>query len=290
MPERRDGGTSGLRSFDGAVALVTGAGSGIGAALARGLAARGARVVLADRDLPSARAEAARLPPGSADAVELDVREAEAFEHAVGGTFARHGRLDYLFNNAGIGVGGEALRLSLEDWREAVAVNLLGPVHGIAAAYPRMVAQGFGHVVNTASMAAFMATPLATPYGATKSALASISRALRLEAARHGVRVSALCPGVIRTPILVDGGRFGRIASFLAPQDQSRLWERLRPMDVDVFARRALAAVARNRAVIVIPGWWRALRLLDALAPSLADRLAARQLREIRGLLESGPR
>ena len=276
-----------LRTYQDAVAIVSGAGSGIGAALARGLAARGARVILADRHEPGARDEAACLPAGLAEVAALDVRDAGAFERVVAGVFERHGRLDYLFNNAGIGVGGEARCLSLEDWRAAVDVNLLGPVHGIAAAYPRMIQQGFGHIVNTASMAAFVATPMAAPYGATKSAVASLSRALRLEAAHHGVRVSALCPGVVRTPILVDGGRYGRLSSFLGPLQQRTLWERLRPMDVDLFARRALDAVARDRGVIVIPSWWRAIRLLNGALPSLADHIAGRQLREIRKLLES---
>ncbi len=285
MPETL-GTRDGLRTYDGAVAIVTGGGSGIGAALGRGLAARGAHVVLADRHEPGARDEAARLPAGRGEAIGLDVRDAHAVEQAAAGVFDRHGRLDYLFNNAGIAVGGEMHSLSLEDWRDAVDVNLLGPIHGIAAAYPEMIRQGFGHIVNTASMAAFMVTPLAAPYGATKSALVSASRALRLEAAQHGVRVSVLCPGVIRTPILDAGGRFARMAPALRPLlDESRLWERLHPMDADAFARRALDAVARNRLVIVIPSWWRVLRALNAMLPSLADRLASRQLRQARELL-----
>jgi len=280
----------GLRSYDGAIAIVTGAGSGIGAALARGLAGRGARVVLADRDEPAAAEQAGRLA-GGAEAAFVDVSDAAAVERVVADVFARHGRLDYLFNNAGIAVGGETHALSLEDWRAAVEVNLLGPVHGLLAAYPRMIRQGFGHVVNTASMAAFMATPLAAPYGATKSGLVSLSRAARIEAAVHGVRVSVLCPGVIRTRIIVDGGRYGRVGSLLAPLQRSALWERLRPLDPDVLARRALDAVAHNRAVIVIPARWRAVRLLNALAPGLADRIAGRQLREFRKLLsDSGDR
>ena len=202
----------GLRTYRDAVAIVTGAASGIGAALARGVASRGARVVLADRDADRACAEAARLPEGRGTGRALDVRDAAAVEAVVGETFAAHGRLDYLFNNAGIAVGGETLSFSVEDWHDAVAVNLLGPVYGIAAAYPRMVRQGFGHIVNTASMAAFMATPLASPYGATKSGVVALSRALRLEAEAYGVRVSVLCPGVVRTPILESGGRHGRLA------------------------------------------------------------------------------
>jgi NAD(P)-dependent dehydrogenase (short-subunit alcohol dehydrogenase family) len=275
-------GGDGLRTYGGAVALVTGAGSGIGAALARGLAARGARVVLADRDAERARAEAASLPEGRAEWRALDVRETAAVEAVVADTFATHGRLDYLFNNAGIAIGGETLSFSLDDWQEAVEVNLLGPVRGVAAAYPRMVRQGFGHVVHTASMAAFLPTPLASPYGTTKAGVVALSRALRLEAQAHGVRVSVLCPGVVRTPILENGGRYGRLRALLPPEEQHVLWDHLRPMDPDAFARRALDAVARNRAVIVIPSWWRFVRLLDGFSPSLVDAATLPWLRAIR--------
>jgi NADP-dependent 3-hydroxy acid dehydrogenase YdfG len=290
MPTDRPG-TDGLRTFHEAVALVTGAASGIGAALARGLAARGARVILADRDEEGAQAEADRLQASGrrAAAKVLDVRDASAVEEAVAGVFREHGRLDYLFNNAGIGVGGEVRDLALDDWKAALDVNLLGPLHGIQAAYPRMVAQGFGHIVNTASMAAFMATALAGPYGATKSALLSVSRTLRVEAADHGVRVSVLCPGVVRTAILDNGGRYGRIQAFGDLTALKDLWERARPMDADVFAGKVLAAVARNRAIIIVPAWWRAVRLLNAVAPSLADAIAARELRRVKDRLRPRP-
>jgi NAD(P)-dependent dehydrogenase (short-subunit alcohol dehydrogenase family) len=278
------GGAKGLRVFDGGVALVTGGASGIGAALGRELARRGAFVVLADRDGDDARAEAERIVSagGMAEAATLDVRDAAAVEALVADVLARHGRLDFLFNNAGIAVGGAARDLALEDWREAVEVNLMGVVHGVRAAWPRMVEQGFGHVVNTASILAFLATPMAAPYGATKSAVVALSRALRVEGRDHGLRASALCPGLVRTPILDGGARHGRLGLFLDSASRRLLWERLRPMDVDAFARRALDDVARNRAVIVHPAWWRALRLLDGVLPSLVDAFTRRELARAR--------
>jgi NAD(P)-dependent dehydrogenase (short-subunit alcohol dehydrogenase family) len=278
-------GSQGLRTFGGAVAVVTGGASGIGAALARELAARGAAVVLVDRDGDDARAEAERIGAagGRAEAATLDVRDAAAVEALVGSVLERHGRLDYLFNNAGIAVAGELRDLRLEDWRDAVEVNLMGVVHGVAAAWPRLLAQGFGHVVNTASMAAFMATAMAAPYGATKSAVLGLSRALRLEGEPRGIRVSVLCPGVIRTPLL-DGGRHGRLRNFIPLATLRALNERLRPMDVDRFSRRVLDDVARNRAVIVHPAGWRALRFLNGVAPSLVDALVRREYARVRAL------
>ncbi|MCG6927705.1 MAG: SDR family oxidoreductase [Acidobacteria bacterium] len=282
-------GGEGLRVFGEAVAIVTGGASGIGAALGRELARRGSRVVLADRDEEGVRAEADRLAAGSAraEAVALDVRDAEAVEGVVARTFETHGRLDYLFNNAGIGVGGWAEELDLErDWRYTVEVNLMGPVHGVQAAYPRMVKQGFGHIVNTASMAAFMATALTAPYGTTKHAVVGLSRALRVEGALRGVRVSVLCPGVIRTPILQDGGKYGRAPiTDLSAETKAAMWERLRPMAPEVFAVKVLDAVARNKGIIIVPAWWHALRLLNVLFPSLSEALGRRELRRMAPLL-----
>ena len=109
-------------------------------------------------------------------------------------------------------------------------MNLRGVVHGIQAVYPIMIRQGSGHIVNTASMAGLTTTVGQTSYTATKHAVVAISRSMRVEAERHGVRVSALCPGVIRTPILT-GGEYGRInAPGVTSEEFQKSWERLRPM------------------------------------------------------------
>jgi NAD(P)-dependent dehydrogenase (short-subunit alcohol dehydrogenase family) len=276
---------AGIRTFREGTALVTGGASGIGAALGRELARRGARVVLADREGEEAKAEAARIVAsgGRAEAATLDVRDAAAVGSLVADVFHRHGRIDYVFNNAGIAVAGEVRDLRLEDWRDAVEVNLMGVVNGVQAAWLRMIEQGFGHVVNTASMAAFLPAAMAAPYGATKSAVLGLSRALRLEGEPVGIRVSVLCPGVVRTPIL-DGGRHGRLRNFVPAETLSALNEKLRPMDPAVFAARALADVARNRAVIVHPAWWRLLPLLSRLAPWLLNALLRREYARMRVL------
>jgi NAD(P)-dependent dehydrogenase (short-subunit alcohol dehydrogenase family) len=266
-----------LRTFNGAVAIITGAASGIGAALARALAAGGATVIAADRQYGEAPGDHdAALPSApSIETVALDVRDANAVERVVADVFSRYGRLDYLFNNAGMGIGGEVLDVTSDDWRDIVDVNVLGVAYGIRAAYGRMVSQGFGHIVNTASMAGWMATPMATAYCATKHAVVGLSRSLRAEARVHGIRVSVLCPGVIRTGILVGGGRYGRLTTAVPSATQLSLWERLHPMDADRFAALVLQAIARNRGIIIVPQWWRALDWLNRLSPTLADALAA---------------
>ena len=138
---------NGLRVFDAAVAVITGGASGIGLALARALAARRASVVIADRQVDLARDEAARIAAvgGRAEGVDLDVRAAAAVDACIAAVFERHGRLDFLFNNAGIGVGGEVLEYRVADWDDVIGVNLLGVAYGVQAAYGRMVRQGFGH-------------------------------------------------------------------------------------------------------------------------------------------------
>jgi NAD(P)-dependent dehydrogenase (short-subunit alcohol dehydrogenase family) len=262
----------GLRTFRDGVAIITGGASGIGKAVAEELASRGCDVVLGDIDDAEAVAAGIRSRGGKASASRLDVTNFEAVRNLVDRTVAAKGRLDYIFNNAGIAVAGSVEEHTLESWRRIVEVNLMGVVHGVHAAYPAMLKQGFGHIVNTASTAGLLATPGAASYSTTKHAVVGLSKSLRAEAHSRGVRVSAVCPGAIRTPIL-EGGRHGMMLMKLPEKDQraliGELFEQLRPLDVDVFARRLANGIAENQAVIVIPGWWRLIWWLERLFPSL---------------------
>ena len=276
--------TDTLRTFNAAVTIVTGGASGIGRALSEELARRGAQVVLADRQIELAREVAAGITTrrGTAHAVEVDVTDFSAVERLVQDTVQTHGRLDYLFNNAGLAVGGEARLYQREDWQPVLEVNLHGVVNGVQAAYPVMLKQGYGHIVNTASMAGLCPSPMAVSYAATKHAVVGLSTSLRIEAAEAGVRVSAFCPGLIRTQILRGGGKYGKDLMHLSPEQQDRLVERPRPMDPADFARHALNAVARNRAIIIVPGGWKLLWWLNRLSPSFALWLIQRMYRSIK--------
>ncbi len=198
------------RTFEDSVVVVTGAGSGIGWATALAFAEEGARVhgadVRGDRLVELHREMDDRGLCFAGHVV--DVREPEAVTGLADDVLAAHGRVDVLFNNAGVVVGGYAHRLSLEDWRLAVDVNLMGVIHGVAAFLPRMIEQGAGHIVNTASIAGLMAFPMVAPYSATKFAVVGLSEALDLELAARGVRVSGLCPGAVKTRVL-DGWTSG---------------------------------------------------------------------------------
>jgi NAD(P)-dependent dehydrogenase (short-subunit alcohol dehydrogenase family) len=259
-----------LRTYDGAVAIITGGASGIGRALGEALAQRGAEVILADRQIELAEtvANGIRAKGGRAAALELDVRDFPAVYRLVQQTAERHGRLDYMFNNAGIGIGGEVRYYDIKDWDQIVDVNIRGVIHGIQAVYPLMLRQGFGHIVNTASVAGLVPFPTVVSYCASKFAVVGMSTALRIEAAEAGVRVSVLCPGVIRTPIL-EGGKYGKSLQPLPPEVTRAAWERRRPMNVDEFAAKALRAIAKNQAIIVIPSRWKLFWWLNRVSPSL---------------------
>jgi NAD(P)-dependent dehydrogenase (short-subunit alcohol dehydrogenase family) len=254
------------------VAFITGGASGIGAAFARELARQGIEVVLADRQVGLAEevAAAIRQEGSEATSVELDVRDAAWFQQVVEDTVARAGRIDYLFNNAGIGVAGAIRSYTLPDWYDVFDVNLRGVAHGVHAVYPVMCRQGFGHIINTASLAGLVPTGEAASYAATKHAVVGLSKALRIEAAEHGVKVTALCPGVIRTPIMT-AGKYGRMK--LAKGSEAKvmeLWERMRPMDVDTFARKALREIERNKPIVIVPSMWKMFWLLERVSPRLS--------------------
>jgi NADP-dependent 3-hydroxy acid dehydrogenase YdfG len=277
-------------SVSGKIAFVTGGASGIGAALATKLVDGGAEVWIADRQIGAAQELAQRLGSGGvkAHAIELDVRSYPSFESAVAEAVRQSGRIDYLFNNAGIGVGGEIDSYALDDWNDVFDVNLRGVVHGIQAVYPIMMRQHSGHIVNTASMAGLVTTVGQAAYTATKHAVVAISKTLRLEAERHGVQVSVLCPGAIRTPIL-SGGKYGRMTNTRLDGEQLlKFWEPFRPMAPEKFAERVLRAVFRGDAIIVVPAWWKAWWYLERLSPALSMRAAKLMLRRVREMQSSG--
>ncbi|MGE0227492.1 MAG: SDR family NAD(P)-dependent oxidoreductase [Dehalococcoidia bacterium] len=237
--------TTGLRRLDGRVAMVTGAGSGIGRACAVRLAAEGATVVCAGRRELSDEEETAALirdAGGQAEAVELDVSHEEEVQQVIDGTVARHGRLDILVNNAGVG----AL-----PWDTVIAVNLSGVYYGLRHAAPLMARSGGGSIVNMSSILGHVGTgaveamPELDPSGyvAAKHGVEGLTKAFALTWAARGVRVNTVCPGYIETPmvqpLLEDAasragiealhplGRLGRpeevagVVAFLASDDAS---------------------------------------------------------------------
>ena len=264
------------------IAIVTGGASGTGQALGAALVRRGDVVVLADVDGDAASAVAEQLDatgPGEATAAAVDVRDADAVRTLVTGTAERDGRLDLLFNNAGLGIGGATEELTPAHWDRTLDVNLRGVLHGVQAGYPLMLRQGHGHIVNTASLAGLLPMPGSAPYATTKWAVVGLSLSLRVEGAARGVRVSVVCPGGVDTPILDKGmpadlprvpGAEGRDARALVTRASGgRLYS------ADALAADVLRGVDRNRPIIVAPRQARVLWRLMRLSPSLVLRVLA---------------
>ncbi len=255
------------QTFAGKQAIVTGAGSGIGAALCRALAAAGAQVVCTDIDGDAAARTAAPLGTSSA---RLDVTDAAAVQGCVDEVVDRTGRLDLMFNNAGIAWGGDTELLTLDQWNAIIDINVRGVVHGVAAAYPQMVKQGHGHLVNTASMAGLAAAGQITSYVMSKHAVVGLSLALRSEAAGRGVGVLAVCPGAVETPILDKGAVGGFVGRDYFVKGQGLK----KPYDADRLARETLRAVTRNKALLVKPRLSHAQWLMVRAAPGLMQRMS----------------
>jgi NAD(P)-dependent dehydrogenase (short-subunit alcohol dehydrogenase family) len=268
-----------METFSGKVAIVTGGGSGIGRALGEELARRGARLILIDVNAKRIE-QAVDMITHSGDHVEalqLDVSDFEAVQRRIHETVARYGRLDYIFNNAGISVGGEVRDCAIDDWREVLEVNLYGVVNGVSIAYPIMVKQGFGHIVNTASIEGLAPFPGNISYVASKYGVVGLSNALRVEGADLGVKVSVVCPGYIKTAIFHD--------SRMIKMDRRKVLEslsRLKGMTPQDCALAILRGVERNKAIIVVPEHAKLLWMLQRLSPGLVLRLMQQHLRKSR--------
>ncbi|MCP2334712.1 glucose 1-dehydrogenase [Actinomadura rupiterrae] len=199
----------------GKAVLITGASQGIGAATARVFAGYGARVVIADINEEAGRETAAQIGKDGGEAlfVRADVTSGADVEAAVAATVAAYGRLDAAVNNAGIEEQGSALHEVTEDaWDKLVAVNLKGVWLSMKYEIRQMLAQGGGTIANMASVAGLVGLPLGiSDYSATKGGVIAMTRTAAIEYVRQGIRVNAVCPGVVRTALLdaaIQGGMF----------------------------------------------------------------------------------
>jgi meso-butanediol dehydrogenase/(S,S)-butanediol dehydrogenase/diacetyl reductase len=189
--------------FDDQVALITGGASGIGAATARRLAAEGARLLLVDRDEARLADAAAKLgaPEGRVATCPADVAHREQVEAAVGAAIERFGRLDILFNNAGVGTYGLTPDLAPEEWHRVIDIDLHSVFYGCRAAIPHLRVAGGGAIVNTASISGLFGDYGLAAYNAAKGAVVNYTRTLAIDHAREGIRVNAVCPGPIDTTL-----------------------------------------------------------------------------------------
>ncbi len=277
-----DGERSRRRPLAGKLALITGAGSGIGRVAAVRFAQAGADLILIDRDLESARRTVGLLldEPVSAEARRCDVADRAAVEALAAEVGAAHEAVDIVVNNAGVGAVGGFLETEPELWRQVLDVNLGGVVNGCRAFGAQMVERGQGgHIVNVSSMAAYLPSKQMAAYNTSKAAVLMFSECLRAELAGSGIGVSAICPGIIHTPITTTT-RFGG-------KDEAEQ-QRMRELATRAFALRGyppervaeaiLRAVLRNRAVVPVAPEAHLLRVLARLSPTALRALARADL------------
>jgi NAD(P)-dependent dehydrogenase (short-subunit alcohol dehydrogenase family)/pimeloyl-ACP methyl ester carboxylesterase len=265
--------------FGGQLVLVTGAGSGIGRATAFAFAEAGARVVAVDRDAESAArtAELSRLigaPQAWAETV--DVSDEQAMEKLAEKVAAEYGVVDVLVNNAGIGLSGSFLDTTAEDWRNVLDVNLWGVIHGCRLFGKQMAERGQGgHIVNTASAAAYLPSRTLPAYSTSKAAVLMLSECLRAELAGQGIGVSAICPGFINTNI-TSTARFTGVDADEEKRRQkksARLYG-LRNYPPEKVAQAVLRAVVRNQAVVPVTAEARGGRLMSRFTPRALRAIA----------------
>jgi len=213
----------------------------------------------------------------TASAVHVDVTDAASVERLVAQAVALHGRIDYMFNNAGIAAGGEFHEMSADTIRRVVEIDLLGAAYGTLAAYRQMVRQRSGHIVNIGSMLALFPNPLSAAYVAAKHGLGGLTQSVRAEAAAYGVSLTLICPGYIATNLFKAGTFEGSLRS-------DNILERIpfRLIDVDTAVTRTLDAVLAHRSIAVFPFYGRVLWWIHRLSPRLMDGLLRLMMRDQR--------
>ncbi|MFF7608776.1 SDR family oxidoreductase [Streptomyces parvulus] len=265
--------------FGGQLVLVTGAGNGIGRATAFAFAEAGARVIAVDRDAEAAArtAELSRLI-GAPDAwaETVDVSDEQAMEKLAAKVASDYGVVDVLVNNAGIGLSGSFLDTTAEDWRKVLDVNLWGVIHGCRLFGRQMAERGQGgHIVNTASAAAFQPSRVLPAYSTSKAAVLMLSECLRAELAGQNIGVTAICPGIVNTNI-TSTARFAGVDA----EEEKRRRQRsarlygMRNYPPEKVADAILEAVVHNRAVVPVTPEARGVHLMSRFTPGVLRRLA----------------
>jgi len=242
-----------MKIFHGKTAVVTGAASGMGRAITLKLLSFGAHVVATDVNAEGLKAlTAGHTGAGKLTTQQLDVTNRTAFTALIQDVAAK-GSLDYLFNNAGIAITGELKDNVESDWQRTIDINQMGVLYGTLAAYEVMRVQGSGHIVNTASIAGLMPAPMLALYAMTKHAVVGLSLSLREEAKIYGVRVSAVCPGIVETNIVgVEQMQKLKLGND-SPFDFIRSKTPVRPITADKAAEFILAGVGKNLPEIIFP-------------------------------------
>lgn len=235
--------------FSGKGCVVTGAASGIGFAVSEALLQSGAIVFMADRDTKGLASAVERLDTNAerVRAVTVDVTNQDQVQRLIEDAASQHGRLDYLFNNAGVGATMPIGTATLEHWRRLIDLNLWGVIYGIHFAIPVMRRQGGGHIITTSSVAGLIPLPYQSLYCTTKYAVAGLSESLRFELADEGIHFSVVCPGDVATAIY-GKSIMGEVKETKPPDNA---------IPAEEAAQAILAGVANKEGIIVLPEFCR---------------------------------
>jgi len=258
-----------MKNFKDRIALITGGASGMGHATALELARRGAHIVIADVNETGALQAAEEIQSLGRQALtaRTDVSRPEEVKELSRKVFRDFGRVDILMNCAGVGLMAEIKDTTLPDWDWIMRINFWGSVHTLHYFLPRMVEQREGHIINIASFAGVFGAPATGAYAASKFALVGLSEVLRTELERFGIGVTAVCPGLVRTPILESI----RLRGFSADANK---FPALISVSPERAAKKIVRAVRRNRALLVFTFYAVAVYHARRLSPALGRKIA----------------
>ena len=258
--------------LEGKLAVVTGAGSGIGHATATALARQGARIAACDVDARRLDALASELGDRLVLAKTVDVSDRGAFGAFADAVHERGPAADVIVNNAGVSIGGTFLDTTLDDWDWLLGVNLRGVVHGCHYFLPKMVARGTGgHVINIASILGIHPAPNVTAYVASKFAVLGMSQSLRVEMEPHRIGVTAICPGMINTQIVADG----RMTGVIGARKDKVVASFKKGAPPSLVADAIVEAIRTNPAVRTVGRDAWLMHQLTRMAPSVTARLGS---------------
>lgn len=266
-----------MKSFHNKRALVTGASSGIGQAIAIALAGQGARMHLVGTNEERLAESKQRCEAAGASAYchVVNVADEAQMQALANEVLTNHGTVDVLVNNAGVVMSGLVHEVEMSDWRRLFDINVMGVVHGCRLFVPGMLEQGSGHIVNMASAAGLIGQPGMSTYCGTKHAVVGLSSSLRYEVARSGVGVTTICPGYVQTPLLDKVKLVGKL-------DTDKIRTRVKrdaarnQLTAEMVAARTLKAIRRNEAFATIGKDANMAYYARRLAPGLLDRMFTR--------------